>query len=194
MEQGIRHNQGKPQWSQIDFKALEPMVRVLEYGETRVGRDNWKKGLLVRETIESLLRHTFALLAGEDNDQESNQPHIGHILSNAMFISYMLQNRPDMDNRREKEEPKGGVLNAENMADLEKRVAKTIKQLERQAINDLWEKEFGCSIAPQNANIGRTYPKEVKDRGADSDFDPEEFKRLSDVYYQVLLKDRKRSA
>lgn len=112
MSQGIRHNQGKPQWSQIDFKALEPMVRVLEQGGERVGRDNWKKGLLVRETIESLLRHTFALLAGEDNDQESNQPHIGHILSNAMFISHMLQNRPDMDNRREKEDSGDDQFNA----------------------------------------------------------------------------------
>ena len=113
MEQGIRNNQGKTQWSQIDFKALEPMVRVLEEGGKKVGRDNWRKGLQVRETIESLLRHTFSLLSGEDNDQESKLPHIGHILSNAMFISHMLQNRPDMDNRQERSNDTHGVSNEE---------------------------------------------------------------------------------
>lgn len=99
MSQGIRHNEGKPQWSQIHWKSLEPMVRVLEQGEKVVGKSNWKKGLPVLEVCESLLRHTFALMDGEDNDQKSGQPHVGHILANAMFLSYMMQFRPDMDNR-----------------------------------------------------------------------------------------------
>ena len=29
---GLRYNQGKPQWSIVHWKSLEPMVRVLEYG------------------------------------------------------------------------------------------------------------------------------------------------------------------
>lgn len=114
MTQGIRHNQGKPQWSQIHWKSLEPMIRVLEQGAKEVGKDNWKKGLPVLEVCESLLRHTFALMDGEDNDQKSGEPHIGHILANAMFLSYMMQFKPEMDNRREKEEPKGGVLDESN--------------------------------------------------------------------------------
>jgi hypothetical protein len=99
MSQGIRNNQGKPQWSQVHFPSLEPMVRVLEHGAEKVGKDNWRKGLLVLEICESMLRHTFALMDGEDNDKESGLPHVGHIQSNAMFLGYMLQNRPDMDNR-----------------------------------------------------------------------------------------------
>lgn len=233
MNQGIRNNQGKPQWSQIDFKAIEPMVAVLTYGESKVGRDNWRKGLLVRETIESLLRHTFSLLAGEDNDQESQLPHIGHILSNAMFISYMLQNRPDMDNRQKraethgvsneelekyghdrllemlkshgvsyeewcnktegmleeeknkvlmssipqfwkfekKEEPKGGVLDESNfrqIAHIEKyredfpKVIPRSRLYPRTVEQDftLWM-ERAERAQQQNANIGRSYPKEV---------------------------------
>ena len=104
MSQGIRHNEGKPQWSQIDFKSLEPMVRVLEAGEKIVGKSNWKKGLLILEVCESLLRHTFAYMDGEDNDQKSGQPHVGHIMANAMFLSHMHLFRPDMDNREKKEE------------------------------------------------------------------------------------------
>ena len=30
-EKALRYNEGKPQWSLIDFDSLEPMVRVLEY-------------------------------------------------------------------------------------------------------------------------------------------------------------------
>lgn len=29
---GLRYNKGKLRWSLVDFKSLEPMVRVLEYG------------------------------------------------------------------------------------------------------------------------------------------------------------------
>lgn len=29
----LRYNDNKPQWSLVDFNSLEPLVRVLEYGE-----------------------------------------------------------------------------------------------------------------------------------------------------------------
>lgn len=96
---GLRYNTGKLQWSLIDYKSLEPLVKVLEFGAEKYSADNWKKGLYTREIIESLLRHTYALLEGEDNDQESTLPHIGHILANAMFLSFMLNNKPEYDNR-----------------------------------------------------------------------------------------------
>lgn len=31
-ERGLRYNEGKRQWSLVDFESLEPMVEVLEYG------------------------------------------------------------------------------------------------------------------------------------------------------------------
>lgn len=70
------------------------------------GRDNWRKGLYVTKCIESLLRHVFALLRGELNDVESGLPHIGHILCNALFISYMLQNKPEFNDLPKLEEDK----------------------------------------------------------------------------------------
>lgn len=96
---GTRHNEGKPRWSLVDFDALEPMVRVLEYGAKKYGENNWKKGLKTTEICESLLRHIFAYLNGEDIDPESGLPQIGFILSNAKFLSYMTQFRPDCDTR-----------------------------------------------------------------------------------------------
>lgn len=98
-KKAMRFNEGKPKWSLVDFKSLEPMVRVLEYGADKYSRDNWKDGLLVREIVESMLRHIFDFLEGEDLDSESGLPHVGHILCNAMFLSWTLENRPEFDDR-----------------------------------------------------------------------------------------------
>lgn len=87
-EKSLRYNEGKPQWSLVDFKSLEPMVRVMEYGCTKYSRDNWKKGLDTTQILESLSRHLFALMSGEIIDPESEQEHIGHIMANAMFWQY----------------------------------------------------------------------------------------------------------
>lgn len=115
----LRYNDRKPKWSLVDFKSLEPLVRVLEYGANKYsvylnedtgevikhselpedtsrftllesGRENWKLGLDKKEILESLLRHTFAILDGEDFDKESKLHHIGHIMANAMFYSHYL--------------------------------------------------------------------------------------------------------
>lgn len=102
-EKGLRYNEGKRKWSLVDFKALEPMVEVLEYGAAKYttekgsGKDNWKKGMPVTEICESMLRHTYALLTGEINDPESTKQHIGHILCNAMFISHMINQKPEFN-------------------------------------------------------------------------------------------------
>lgn len=98
----LRYNQGKRKWALVDFKSLEPMVEVLEYGEEKYASWNWMKGQEVTAICESLLRHTFAFMDGEDNDPESGLSHLGHMMSNLMFISYMLREKPEWDNRHEK--------------------------------------------------------------------------------------------
>jgi hypothetical protein len=97
--EGLRYNEGKVKWSLVDYTALEDMVRVLEYGATKYSKDNWKNGLAVTEVMESLLRHCYAFLNKEDNDKESGLSHIGHIQANAMFLSYLLKNKPECDDR-----------------------------------------------------------------------------------------------
>jgi hypothetical protein len=93
-EQATRHNEGKLRMSLIDFDALEPLVQALEYGAKKYGKDNWKKGLPEDELMDSLLRHVTALSDGEIFDEGSNVHHIGHIMANAMFISYQNRHAP----------------------------------------------------------------------------------------------------
>jgi len=96
--QADRFNEGKPQYSLLDLKSMEPMVRVLEYGCQRYSRDNWRKGLPATEILDSLLRHVTTLQRGERLDSESGLQHIGHILCNAMFLSYVLNEKKEFDN------------------------------------------------------------------------------------------------
>lgn len=96
---GTRYNSGKVKWSLVSWLALEPMVRVLMFGAEKYDSWNWSKGLKYTEICESMQRHIYAFLHGEDDDPESKLPHIGHILCNAMFLSFMFLFRKDMDDR-----------------------------------------------------------------------------------------------
>ena len=88
-EQAERHNEGKLQWSLVDFDALAPMVQVLEFGAEKYSANNWKKGLPIEKICESLARHLFAVMTKKEYyDPESGLPHVGHILCNAMFLSH----------------------------------------------------------------------------------------------------------
>lgn len=98
-ELGIRENEGKVKWSLVSWKALEPMVKVLMYGRDKYSPFNWTKGLKYTEVSESLQRHLNSFMQGEDNDKESKLLHVGHILCNAMFLSYMFLFRKDLDDR-----------------------------------------------------------------------------------------------
>jgi len=99
MEIGTRDNKNKLNWSLTSFRALEPMVKVLMFGAKKYDSHNWKKGLKYSEICESLMRHLISFIDGENKDKESKLAHVGHILCNAMFLSYMFLFRKDMDDR-----------------------------------------------------------------------------------------------
>ena len=47
--QALRYNQGKLEWSLVDFDTLEGLSKVLEYGAQKYARHNWKKGMPVTQ-------------------------------------------------------------------------------------------------------------------------------------------------
>jgi hypothetical protein len=98
-EQALRYNQGKLKWSLVDWKSLEPMVRVLEMGASKYAPYNWAKGMPVTEVSESLLRHMFAYLDGENLDSESKIEHLGHVMCNCMFLIHIMREKPEFDDR-----------------------------------------------------------------------------------------------
>lgn len=128
METAQRFNTGKVAWSYIDWEAMQPLVtacqgwanvnlnpleelvKVMEFGAKKYARDNWKKGMPVSQCMNSLLRHTFRLIGGEQTDQESGLSHYGHILANAMFASRFVKHNPDFDDRQDILDPQIEIL------------------------------------------------------------------------------------
>ena len=87
----LRYNEGKLEWSLVDYQAFEPMVKVLMFGAKKYAPNNWKKGLELNKIMDSLMRHIVAIQSGEDIDPESSLPHIGHIQCNVMFYGHFFQ-------------------------------------------------------------------------------------------------------
>ena len=97
MTNAKRFNKDKVDLSLLPSVACIEEAKVWMMGEKKYGRDNWKK-LWGEDTIDvataSLLRHCFALLSGEDNDEESGLSHAAHIRCNAaMILEYQSQKK-----------------------------------------------------------------------------------------------------
>ena len=87
-EKAMRFNDGKVDWSQMHYKSLEPMIRVLEFGAKKYAKKNWMKEMDLFQILNSMQRHMAAIMDGEVMDPESGLPHMGHVQCNAMFYNY----------------------------------------------------------------------------------------------------------
>lgn len=87
-EKSDRFNKGKTEWSLVDFKSIEALPKVLEFGCKKYSRDNWKKGLDLNQILDSTQRHLIELMSGNYLDEESGLPHTGHLMCNIMFYEY----------------------------------------------------------------------------------------------------------
>ncbi len=96
---GSRANKGKPRVALIVPAFLLEMGAVLTMGAEKYAPDNWKKGMPVREIMDSALRHIYAFLGGEDRDAESGKHHLAHAAVNLMFAFWMVANKPEHDDR-----------------------------------------------------------------------------------------------
>ena len=91
----VRDDSGKTNWSLMPFEALEEINKVLEFGATKYSANNWQEGTGFKysRVLNSLLRHVFAFMRGEDKDPESGLSHMAHAGCNVLFILYYLKNK-----------------------------------------------------------------------------------------------------
>ncbi len=107
-EQGIKHDGEKLPLQLLDPLALEGVAAVLAFGARKYAAENWRGGISYKRLLGAILRHTFAIIRGEDNDPESGLPHVDHLGCTVMFLSWHMKVRPDLDDRwKPPEQPSG---------------------------------------------------------------------------------------
>ena len=97
--QGIKYDSGKPQWHLVPLQYFEGMVRVMEKGAAKYSAHNWRSGMPHSQVYNALIRHLTAHQAGENNDPETNLPHIDHALCCLMFLKMNIVDYPEKDDR-----------------------------------------------------------------------------------------------
>ena len=80
-------NKGLP--SQMPMSALRAAARRFEDGAEKNGKDNWKKGIPLSRYIDSIYRHLWDFM---DGDQEED--HLAAVIWNAMCL-YETKDRID---------------------------------------------------------------------------------------------------
>ncbi len=96
---GRKDDQDKTRVDLLDAGFLEGVGRVLGFGAVKYAAHNWRSGIAYSRLLGAILRHTFAILRGEDIDKESGEPHVFHLGCSVMFLSWMMTNRKDLDDR-----------------------------------------------------------------------------------------------
>lgn len=85
---------GKPDWTLMPFKTLEPVLRVLEFGAKKYSRGGWKTVPDAKQRYQAaLMRHVAAYLDGEYLDPETHLPHLAHAGCNILFLLYFEARR-----------------------------------------------------------------------------------------------------
>lgn len=97
--EALRYNAGKPRYDLIPPYALKTVVDVFTNGSLKYGDRNWEKGMNWSKCIASMKRHLAKFELGHDLDEETNLPHLSHIIANCMFLLEYYRLCPQKDDR-----------------------------------------------------------------------------------------------
>jgi len=98
-ELAAKRAEGKPRLDLVPYSVIEAMARQMEYGATKHGLHDWRKGLPWSERAGSILRHFYAWLEGEDIDPESGRPHLDAVFTQVGMLIEYRETHPEMDDR-----------------------------------------------------------------------------------------------
>tara|TARA_B110000285_G_scaffold224802_1_gene282091 strand:- start:3275 stop:3832 length:558 start_codon:yes stop_codon:yes gene_type:complete len=83
--EGMKFDQGKPDYSLVPFAALDEVVKVLTHGADKYGRFNWEKVEAIRYQAATM-RHFSKFMQGEKIDPDSDIHHLAHAITSLMFM------------------------------------------------------------------------------------------------------------
>ena len=82
--QGVKHDQGKPDYTLLPMDALEEVVKVLAHGAQKYSRDNWRH-VAAERYHQAAWRHRVAHTRGDLIDEDSGCLHLAMEAANALI-------------------------------------------------------------------------------------------------------------
>lgn len=83
---GKKYDSGKSALDLLPWDALTECGKVLSFGASKYGPENWRNVTPSSRYEAAMLRHLAAWKQGEALDSESGLPHLAHMLTSAMFL------------------------------------------------------------------------------------------------------------
>lgn len=107
MNKGTKHDQDKPDLSQLSLELVTAVAEVRMFGAKKYSKNNWRNGFHVTRSCSAALRHIFQFLNGEDVDSESGLSHLGHAVCCLEHAIYDMKHHIENDDRYKetKDEP-----------------------------------------------------------------------------------------
>jgi len=89
---GVKFDSAKLRWSLLPLRAVEDVVKVLEFGARKYAPDNWMKVPNARERYwDAAMRHMVEWKAGDKKDGETGVSHLAHAICCLLFMLWFDQ-------------------------------------------------------------------------------------------------------
>lgn len=87
MSIGTKNDANKTDWTLLPMMPVISIIRVLEFGANKYGRENWKNVPSAKRRYQSAaMRHLSAVIDGQWLDDESGLPHLAHAGCCILFL------------------------------------------------------------------------------------------------------------
>jgi len=87
------------QLGSLDPRTLLLLGEVAGFGATKYARYNFMKGYDWSLSFDACQRHLLAFWGGEDTDDESGLPHLGHAAWHCLAMLSFMLDHPEYDDR-----------------------------------------------------------------------------------------------
>ena len=89
VENFLKFDSGKLQYSLIPTSATLALAQVLTYGAKKYKPNNWQQVDDTTRYVDALYRHLEAWRSGELIDSESGLSHLAHAMTNIVFLNHL---------------------------------------------------------------------------------------------------------
>ena len=83
----------------MPYRVINSMADIYLYGCKKYDENNWKKGMLWGKIFGAFNRHAGKWFGGEEFDDESGMPHLGHALWQLFGLRWYELYKKDLDDR-----------------------------------------------------------------------------------------------